>query len=91
MNCPGKFHHLLRAAVCIVLHNVWKHRGICHAMSKVKMRAQRMRDAVYQSQVGIREPESGNDASQHHLLSCLHIRAVLYRPRQIFIENLQSF
>ena len=60
-------------------------------MSKMEMRAQRMRNAVYQSQIGIREPESGNDASQHHLLSCFHIRAVLYCPRQIFIENLQPF
>lgn len=69
-----------------------EHRGIRHAAVHHKMnaRARHMRNAVYQSQIAGRT-NPATSASQHHLLSSFHIRAVLLLPAANCYENLQPF
>ena len=54
------------------------------------MSTQRVRDGMYESQVGVGKTEACDNASKHHLLPCLHVIAVCDNLLYILIEDLQT-
>ena len=54
------------------------------------MSTQRVRDGMYESQIGVGKTEACDNASKHHLLSCFHVISVSDDLLHVLIQDLQT-